>query len=330
MSEMIEEGEIYFFYRNKIGVDRASSRDDVQRFYLAMVPDGRQDRSRLFTVGKKRLPSIDATQSTGREWLMATLVGRPHELAEALEPIEYETKTRGTRRISEAFPAGAGRYALFEHEDHTELAYRLTEPEEMGPPQKALELRPEAGYVISVRNPSLQVEGFPEAEPGYPQRLAKLFAEERWIGVRDPELLEYETTQLVLIGARESLEDLDLEIRGFPDLFETLGLDEEAWPTEALYDGRFARARGDLEARPPDADPSKGGRRGGRRARRSTSAAGIARALTGVDLPRDKDELIDYAEDHDADGEVIETLRTIPDRRFETMVDVQRAVGEVR
>lgn len=330
MPETIEKGDLYFFYRNKVEVERATDLDDVQRFYLITVPDAHQGTARVFTVGQKRLPKLDVKRPSGREWAMNVMTDRPHDVGKALAPIEYETKTRGKRRISEAFPVGEGRYALVEHDGHTELAYRLMKPEKPGPAQRALELRSEASYVISVRNPAVQVEGFPESKPEYPERLKKLFAEKRWIDVHDPELLDYESIQLVLMGARERLDEIDLEIDGTPRLFQTLGLDEKEWPTEALDEGRFARTADGLEARPPDSDPSKGGRRGGRRARAAPSAAGVAEALKGIDLPAGKDALLDYAEDREAGEEVLETLEQLPDRQFETMADVQKAVGEVR
>jgi len=37
-------------------------------------------------------------------------------------PAQYETETRGTRRMSGAVPAGEGKYSLVEHKGHTELA----------------------------------------------------------------------------------------------------------------------------------------------------------------------------------------------------------------
>lgn len=328
--EILETGDLYYFYRNKVEVERARSLEDVQRFYLILVPDDRPETGRMFTVGRKRMPKMDARKPSGREWFMNVMTGRPHDLGAALAPIEYETKTRGVRHISEAFPAGEGRYALVDHEGHTELGHRLTRPERPGTPQKEMEIRAEASYVVSVRNPDLHVEGFPDEVPDYPKSLKRLFSEKRWIDVREPALLDYENAQLLLVGARERLDEIELEIPGTPRLFERLGLDEKVWPTEALLEGRFARAKEELEPRAPDADPGEGGRRGGRAAMGSASAAAVAKALKGIDLPVKRDELVAHAEERGGSDEVLETLRSLPDREYDTLGDVESALREVR
>lgn len=330
MPEILEKGDIYFLYRNKADVDRATSGSDIQRLYIVTVPDDNADRSRLLLVGKKRMPKLDSRRSRGREWMMNILTGRPQKIGDTLGPIRYHTKTRGSRRISEAFPAGEGRYALVAHDDHTELAYRLVNPEHPGRPQQDMALKPEASYVISVRNPDIKVKGFPDASPDYPKSLKKLFADKRWIDISDPRLLDYENAHLLLLGAHERLDDIDLKIPGKPRLFKNLGLKQKEWSTDALLEGRYAETQKGLEERAPDEDPSKGGRKGGRRALSAPSAAGIASALKGVDLPRRKRGLIDYAKDHGVDSEVIETLKALPNRKFNTMADVQKALAEVR
>src|SRR5919106_3146268 len=93
MSDPIETGDIYFFYRPKVDVDRPQAIDDVQRFYLVMVPD-EGAKSRLFVVGKKRLPEIHPGQSKSREreWMMTTLASTPEKIGEELGPVVYETK----------------------------------------------------------------------------------------------------------------------------------------------------------------------------------------------------------------------------------------------
>ena len=41
---------------------------------------------------------------------------------------EYDTETRGKRRIKAAAPAGEGKYSIVKHDNHTELAYILELP----------------------------------------------------------------------------------------------------------------------------------------------------------------------------------------------------------
>lgn len=333
-TELVEEGEIYFFYRNKIDVEQAKSRDDVQRMYVVLVPDS-EDKARMFVVGKKRLPAVDPDredrpESERREWMMAEWVARPTDMGEGLAPQSYETKTRGTRTQPEAVPAGEGRYVLLGRERDTELAYRLDRPETPGRAQKELGIHPSASYVISVRNPAIDVPGFPESRPDYPKYLRERFAEERWLGVDHPRFLDYESAQFVLIGARTDLSELGIEVKGKANLFKRLGLNEEDWPTEALEEGKFAKAQYKVKAVSPAGDPSKGGRRGGAKATESPSAAGIAAALKGVDFPKRTGELIDYAKDSDADEDVIHLLEDLPKRKFNNMADVQKTLGEVR
>lgn len=330
MTEATEKGDIYFFYRNKVDVERAESLKDIQRTYMILVPDDGKDKARMFIIGKKRMPKLNGDRSSAKEWTMNIMTGKPKEIGEELAPIEYETKTEGARRISAAFPVAEGRYALVQMEDQTELAWRMVNPEKPGKPQEEMQLKPEASYVISVRNPDIQVEGFPEERPDYPQSLRKLFAEKRWINISKPELLDYENAQLVMIGARRNLAELDVKVSGKPELFSNLGLDRKKWPTSALFESEFAETREALAEREPASDPSKGGHRGGREAVSSPSAAGVAKALKGVDLPKKKSSLVDYAQDHGADQETIDTLKALPDRKFNTMADVQKALAEVR
>jgi hypothetical protein len=46
-------------------------------------------------------------------------------------------------------------------------------------------------------------------------------------------------------------------------------------------------------------------------------------------MPADKRQLIEVAQGNDAEKQVIEVLRQLPDQDFETMADVMKAYGEV-
>ena len=39
MSEVLERGDIFFFYRPRVGVEQVRSLDDVQRFFVVLRPD---------------------------------------------------------------------------------------------------------------------------------------------------------------------------------------------------------------------------------------------------------------------------------------------------
>lgn len=331
MTDQVEKGDIYFFYRPKVNAQRVENLDDVQRLHVVLVPDG-ADNARLFLVGKKRMPEIvkGKPKSTAREWMMIDMTGKPKEIGEALAPLEYETKTRGEQEQGEAIPAGEGRYAIFERDNSSRLAYRLDNPNKPGKAQQELKILSEASYIISVRNPSLDVPGFPHSKPDYPKRLQDKFADKRWIDVDDSRLLDYENAQLLLIGAHDDLGEEEVSISGKAALFKTLGLNAREWPTEALEGGRLAEPQMKPDTHEPKGDRSKGGKRGGKAASGTASAAGIAQALKGVDFPCGKSDLIKQAKANHAADEVVDVLNEFPDRQYETMADIQKAVGEVR
>ncbi len=331
MADYVEKGDIYFFYRPKVNVQKVASLDDIQRLYVVLVPDEGND-ARLFLVGKKRMPEIvkGKPTSTAREWMMIDMTGKPKEIGESLAPLEYETKTRGEQEQGEAIPVGEGRYAIFERDDGSRLAYRLTSPAKPGQAQRELKILAEASYVISVRHPSLDVPGFPHAKPDYPKHLQDKFADKRWIDIDDSRLLDYENAQLLLIGAHDDLGEEEISISGKASLFKTLSLKRREWPTEALEGGRLAEPQMKPDTHEPRGDRSKGGERGGKAASDTASAAGIAQALKGVNFPCGKADLIKQATSNHAADEVIEALNEFPDRRYETMADIQKAVGEVR
>lgn len=331
MANDVEKGDIYFFYRPTVNAETVKKLDDVQRLYVVLLPDD-HDSARLFLVGKKRLPEIvkGKPKSTDREWMMNDMTGNPKAIGEALAPLEYTTRTRGDQEQGEAIPVGEGRYVIFERDNSSRLAYRLTGPTKPGRAQQELAILAEGSYVISVRNPSLDVPGFPDAKPDYPKRLEEKFADKRWIDIDDSQLLDYEKAQLLLIGAHDDLSEEGVTISGKANLFKTLGLNRREWPTEALEGGQLTEPQMQPDAKAPESDRSKGGELGGRKARYTASAAGIAKALKGVELPCGRNDLIEQARRNNAADEIIEALQDIPEHRFETMADIQKAVGEVR
>ncbi len=79
------------------------------------------------------------------------------------------------------------------------------------------------------------------------------------------------------------------------------------------------------------------GTKGGRAAATaSVSAAAVAKVLSGVDFPKSKGELRDYAQKRMTEVEVadspgiINVIDRLPDRKYQNMADVEKAVAEVR
>ncbi len=78
-----------------------------------------------------------------------------------------------------------------------------------------------------------------------------------------------------------------------------------------------------------------GGKIGGRVvATKSASVAAIAKILSGIDFPKNKEQVVAYAKKNkekvESAQEVIATINEIPNRKYYTMAEIERAVGEIR
>jgi hypothetical protein len=350
---IIEQGDIFFFYRPKVGTEEVEDIKDVQRFYMVTSPED-NNKYRLFLIGQKQLPEIVEGKSTSEEknWALNILItSNPDDIQKELMPAEYNTETRGKRRLSAAAPAGEGKYAIVKHDNHTELAYILELPEIPGPTQREFEIKKEASYIISVKNPDVRVPGFAASEknPEYPKTLKEKFGDRRWINVEDPGLLNYENTQLLLIGARKKdvEEELGVDIdeeketERSADLFKELKLRKEQVPLKPLLKGKFPSkeevpmSKEVKELSKEEYPGAKGGKRGGRAAAtKSTSAAAIAKMLAGIEFPKNKKQIIDYAERNegkvDNAADILDTMEELSDRTYHSIVEVEKALAEIR
>jgi hypothetical protein len=210
--EQLEEGDIFFLVRPRLAAREVRGWADVQRFYMVLAARRPLPIYRLFVIGRKKLPLLLAGRQhrERRNWAVVVLVS---ELAEdvrrELAAYESETATRGRRSTPAAQPLGEGRYQLVRHRDHTELIYALERPRQAGPAQRAFEIRDQASYITAVKNPEIATPGTPSTKypPAYPDRLRRKFASRRWIDA-EPELLDYENAQLLLLAAHgEDAED---------------------------------------------------------------------------------------------------------------------------
>ncbi len=68
-SEIIEHGDLFFFYRPKIDIKEVKDVEDVQRFYMVTRPEnnGKNTTNRLFLVGQKQMPEIIEGKSNSKE-----------------------------------------------------------------------------------------------------------------------------------------------------------------------------------------------------------------------------------------------------------------------
>jgi hypothetical protein len=195
VSEVREQGDVLFFYRPRLQAQEVDDLSDIQRFFVILRPDD-PPRYRRLIVGRKRLGDPGSHE---REWAFVVQVtDDPNQLREALE------------EDPPARPAGEGRYAIAEHGGHTHLVYVLERPREPGEVQRALNIRPQASYIVAVRNPDAPAPpgaGLPEHRRAvYPPELRERFGTRRFIPADPPELLDHPGTELVLIGAAETAE----------------------------------------------------------------------------------------------------------------------------
>ena len=65
-AEILEQGDIYFFYRPKKGAEEVKGIEDVRRFFMVTAPEQEENNNnsksqlyRLFVIGKKSLPEIE-------------------------------------------------------------------------------------------------------------------------------------------------------------------------------------------------------------------------------------------------------------------------------
>jgi hypothetical protein len=247
MSDALETGHIYFFYRPRVQREEARGLEDVQRFHFVLSPRDKR-LWRLVTVGRKRLPEVGDRHE--RAWAFVDTVGdTPETVKEDLERQIYDTKTRGVRVLPPARPAGEGVYALVAHGSHTHLAYELELPKAPGDVQEDLNIEPEGDFIVTVRNPAAPSPAWVGLRS---QRRAELPAElqERFRGRRftevTPAFLDVPGVELVLIGATKTPEEeLGIALEPHEErqaeaaIFEDLKLERDRYPLEPLFRGEW-------------------------------------------------------------------------------------------
>jgi hypothetical protein len=234
----LEEGDIFFCYRPKVDTELVRGVADVQRFFVILRPWGAEVFRRV-VIGRKRLPA-----ERERTWAVVDQVARiPEEVEDQLDPVTYQTKTRGTRREQAARPAGEGVYSVVSHEGHTHLAYTLELPESPGPVQAGLNIGTRAGMIVTVRNPDAPATGRPglprSRDPGYPPELKARFGDRRFTELDPPDFLDYEGTELVLVGDNLAMDLSPHRKQESAGIFTVLGMEPDLHPLKPLLAGEW-------------------------------------------------------------------------------------------
>jgi hypothetical protein len=257
-AEILEQGDIYFFYRPKKGAEEVKSIEDIRRFFMVTAPEEESNKGRLyrlFVIGKKSLPEVRKTEARASERYWARVGGifkDPNELTKELLSDEF-------RKGDAARPVGEGKYAIVKHQNHAELAYILEMPNEPGEAQNELGIEKEASYVISVISPkkpaasSIPTGGsYPSTEeiPMYPEEVLKEFNDsDIFVSLaRNTKLIDYQNAQVILIGAREGRDVIKSEIgieiaessqENSADIFNKLKLRKDQVPIRPLTEGKL-------------------------------------------------------------------------------------------
>ncbi|MBS1303306.1 hypothetical protein [Loktanella sp. SALINAS62] len=247
-TDVLEEGDIFFFYRPKINLDDPDALDDIQRFYFAMRPKGGKD-IRLCIAGRKHLPDV---KSHERVWGFVDMVTKEdREIERGLREERYQTKTRDEQREPAARPVGEGVYAITLEDGQMHLSYALELPEDPGQVQRTFNIAQEASFALSVKNPE---KGQPKGaglsedqEADYPNRLQDVFRDRRFAR-EDVRLLNYEGAEFILVGARQdpkkaygapiSPKDEDY---GSSDTVRKLRMVKSRHPVKPLFEGEWDR-----------------------------------------------------------------------------------------
>jgi hypothetical protein len=263
-AEILEQGDIYFFYRPKKAAEEVKGIEDVRRFFIVTAPEENgsnnnnksQQLYRLFVIGKKSLPEVRKTEARASERYWARVGGifkDANELTRELLSDEF-------RKGDAARPVGEGKYAIVKHhhhhQNHTELAYVLEMPKEPGEAQKELGIQKEASYVISVINPKIArpSKNLPSTEepPKYPQEVLNEFDETtNFVSLsKDTKFIDYQNAQIILIGAREGRDviksEIGIEIEddeggqlSSADIFNKLKVRKDQVPIRPLTEGKL-------------------------------------------------------------------------------------------
>ncbi|HEY1942415.1 MAG TPA: hypothetical protein VGH40_09855 [Roseiarcus sp.] len=238
--EVVERGDIFFFYRPRVEIDRVEGVGDVQRFYMVLKPNN--GPFRLTVIGRKRLPDVERHERT---WGFVDVVTDwAREIEQELREQHYQTGTRGARTLAPARPAGEGGYAILRHGRNLHLTYELELPERPGEVQRELNIPHEGAFVLSIKNPEEPAPpgvGLREAEEAhYPEPLQEEFRGRRF-ETEDPHPLDYEGAEFVLIGAHRDPErtyGIDVEPER-DDPLRRLAMSDREHPVEPLLKGQW-------------------------------------------------------------------------------------------
>lgn len=247
--DMLEHGDIYFFYQPRVEEEDPEKLGDLQRLYMVLSPDG-EKRYRLIVIGHKQMPEPGRGRNN-RRWGFVDMVRKsPKSIRDALSETSYDTRTRGKRHLPAARPAGEGIYRILRHGDHTHLVYALELPKDIGEVQESLDIEPEVSYIVSVKNPERDSARTPglsaKRQADFPKRLQKRFRDRKFAEVDPPDFLDKEGAEILLIASSEDIEqELGVKLKpenesaASAEIFRDLRMDKSERPTKPLFESEW-------------------------------------------------------------------------------------------
>lgn len=230
--EVLEQGNIYFFYRIKKRIDEVDGIEDVQRFYMILSSE---DKYRLFVIGSKKLPDIEKG-SKRKYW------GFVYKVSEDAEEVEDEMDSYNGNKP--AVPAGEGVYKIVKHDEHTHLIFSLELPKELGKVQEEFNIDKEGNFIISIKNPKYS-KAMKNKKARLPEELQEKF-DGRSFMYSDTEILDYPFVEILMIeSGKDIAKNLGVEIEGEDedlwkaDIFTDLKVERDKHPLNSLFKGRF-------------------------------------------------------------------------------------------
>lgn len=223
MSRLLEQGDIYFFYEPREEARRVTGPQEVDRLYLILSGDHQFGRHcRLLALEGPVLPTAKAGEPGGSAAVRVEAASnRPEDMANALASHRVRGATAQKRGPIQR-PAGEGRYALVEHEGHSDLDYVLELPQVPGPVQRELGIQPTASYRIGLKQVG-------ETRP-----------------ILDPSAMDSAGVDLVLEAeAAEVPQEIQDQVRvqredaGTAEIFAELKLRKSTYPLEPLLQGEW-------------------------------------------------------------------------------------------
>jgi hypothetical protein len=233
--DILERGDIFFFYRPADAKAPPGGLMDVNRFHMVLRPEGRETL-RYLTIGKKKLPAEEG----GRHWgFVDGVFDQAEDLRKALTD---------TGRAA-ASPAGEGVYALARRGRNTVLAYALELPEEPGEVQRTFNIARQDRLVLAIKNPEAASPAWAglgeDRKAEFPEDLKAKFGDRKWIGADPPEFLDHEGAELILIAGNYAGDDLGIDLEPQPEdedsaeVFQDLHIERSERSVKPLFEGSW-------------------------------------------------------------------------------------------